>query len=314
MATKFGLILVPSLLWLAWQRRLRGILLLALTIFVFFAVQGFKFDSESTRMIWWSIQNNAGGFEHQKWQNIITYLGVAIRALGIPVFIFAIVGLTRTRWREVLSRIVDMRLPASSAPARELTRHVRIIAVLPFALHALGLLAINTSFPRHALPLIPLALIAAAHGVEKNPRFRVIAALCLVWSGLLAWSDGRVFRDDPRERAWRELQRTHLGYPAGPMRGDAHVAVILENNIWRFERSELNPFRAPNELEMYNSSKEKLAAYQQFKQALAHGELKQVFQAGPLHILPEQFLYAAAWGSFEKFAGQCTLYERSASR
>lgn len=317
MAMKFGLILVPSLLWLAWQRRSRGILLSALTVFVFLAAQGFTFNSESIHKIW-SVtkRENFGSFDHQKWQNTITYFGVAIRALGIPVSIFAVIGLARTRWREALHGVANGDL-----------HHARIIAFLPFALHGVGLLAINTAFPRHALPLIPLATLFAARGIGKTPCFYAAAALCLGWSGLLAWSDGRVFRDDPCERALREIQRIHSDYSFKPTRKQRQFepfgvwremptygyVVIGEDRIGRFKRSEINPLRAPNEREIYNTSVDELRRYQRFSEEVAQGKWKQVFEAGPLNILPEQRLYDAAWGSFEKFAGKCTVYERSAS-
>jgi hypothetical protein len=301
MAMKFGLILVPSLLWLAWQQRARGILLIALIVFVFLAAQGFTFNSESVRMMW-SVtkRDNFGGFEHQKWQNIITYLGVAIRALGIPVFIFAVIALARARWREALHGVAHGHL-----------HHARIIAFLPFALHGIGLLAINTAFPRHALPLIPLATVVAACGIEKTSRVREAAALCLVWSGLLAWSDGRVFRDDPRERALREVQKIRASDSFKSTGKQAQLVTIRENRIGRFKRSEINPLRAPNERELYHASVDEFHRYQRFSEQVAHGRWKQVFEAGPLNVLPEQFLYDAAWGSFEKFAGKCTVYERS---
>lgn len=307
MATKFGMILVPSLLWLvcspAFGRNpdrlkagLQVLLLLLLAGFIFFAAQGFTFDRESVRMISLSVKkDNVGGFEHQKWQNIITYAGVAVRALGIPVLLFAVIGLVRarraTRFRNVPAAVW--------------------IALLPFALHALGLLAINTAFPRHLLPLVPLLLLAAARGVEGLPRLRLAAAtLCLGWSALLAWSDGRVFADDPREAAMRAVERMRAE-PAGGMPGAWKVATRSENVTWRFERSEVNPLRPPNERELYHASPAEFRRHRDFQAAVAEGAWKQVFEAGPLHLLPEQFLYDAAWGSFEKFAGKCAVYVRA---
>ena len=321
MAAKFGLILVPSLLWLMWRRRARGILLVVLTVLVFLAAQGFTFDSTSLHMIWSDMRNDTiGGFDHQKWQNIITYLGIAIRALGIPVFIFAVAGLVRARGREALHAIADGD-----------RRHTRIIAFLPFALHAVGLLGISTTFPRHALPLVPLAIIVAAGAIEKTSHFRAVAGFCLVWSGLLAWSDGRVFRDDPRERAVREIQKIRPDYSFKSMAKQTqfqirpdHVfksmaketqfVMIVESRAGRLKRSEINPLRAPNERELYHVSKEEFERYRRFNEEVARGRWKQVFEAGPLNILPEQFLYDAAWGSFEKVAGKCLVYERSPFR
>jgi hypothetical protein len=153
--------------------------------------------------------------------------------------------------------------------------------------------------------------IVAARGIEKTSHFRAAAVLCLIWSALLAWSDGRVFRDNPRERALREIQKARAAYSFKSMPKQTQVVMMVENRIWRFKRSEINPLRAPNEHELYNTSENEFHRYQQFNEEVARGRWKEVFEAGPLDILPEQFLYDAAWGSFEKFAGKCTVYKRS---
>lgn len=298
MATKFGLILLPSLCLLGClpatrltatrlKPALRLPLVLAIAGFVFQAAQGFTFDRESIRMISLSARvDNLEAFEHQKWQNIITYAGVAIRALGIPVFVFAVVGLVRA----------GRTARSGGIPAAVW------IALLPLALHALGLLAVNTSFPRHFLPLVPLPLIAAAHGIAGVPRLRVVfATLCLGWSALLAWSDGRVFAGDPREAARRAVPRPD-------------VLLVQEARVWRFERSEINPLRAPGGRELYHATADELRQFRDFKAAVARGEWRMIFEDGPSLCLPEQRLYDAAWGSFEKFAGKCTVYERVAPR
>ncbi len=330
MAAKFGMILIPSLLWLvcspAFRRsgfRLKAVLqttlLLLIALFVFLAAQGFTFDRESIRMISLSAQqDNLGGFEHRKWQNIITYSGVAIRALGIPVFSFAVIGLARVR-RAARSGDIPVAV---------------WIAFLPFALHALGLLAINTTFPRHFLPLVPLLLILAARSIEKLPRFRApVAAFCLAWSALLAWSDGFAFSHEPRF----ELMRNYLGTIKNPDReqifrrswsdpfyqnlpsacftphpNNAESVFLHEGWTWRFNRSEINPLSDPDKEQLYHASTDELRWYRAFKGSVARGTRKEIFEAGPPNILPEQFLYDAAWGSFEKFAGKCTVYERAA--
>ncbi|PYL39664.1 MAG: hypothetical protein DMF34_03365 [Verrucomicrobia bacterium] len=367
MATKFGIILVPSLIWLACgpvfgrnphrlKAGLQAVLLLLIATSVFLAAQGFTFDGKSIRMILLSAeQDEIGGFEHQKWQNIITYLGVSIRSLGIPVFVFAAIGCARVfqAWRGSRStRDIDARTATATL----------LIAFLPFALHAVGLLAINTAFPRHFLPLVPLLLIAAAYGIEKLPRLRAPAVtLCLGWSVLLAWSDGRVFVEDPREKAYAWLRtRTDIS-PAyvwsdsrftirrpSPKQQDVRdmwqVRFVVLSEAWtcRFERSEWNPLRAPNERQLYHVSPDAYFVYCGFKHLVVSDALperpayetlarelhrlgtraeyllgpynsckyrREVFRAEPLKILPEQILYDAAWGSFEKLAGKCVVYD-----
>ena len=307
MATKFGLILIPSLIFLLWQlnSRARRAGFLTATAFVFFAAQGFAFNMESVHAIWRSFTlDNAGGFEHNKLLNVLTYAGVMIRALGLPVVGLLVLFLARRSWT---------RPPV-----------VQVVALLPFALHGVGLLLINTAFPRHALPLIPVACIAAAAGVGLLPRHRIqLAAVCLAWSLALAWSDGTVFRVDPRERAkaWMETNVSntvrvwadphHHGkawHTSADRPSEANLLVLTEAWTWRFERSEINPLGAPSEAELYHATASDLAWYLRLNDLVAQGTWKKIYEACPLHILPEQFAYAAAWGSFEKFAGRCAVY------
>jgi hypothetical protein len=318
MATKFGVILIPSLLWLAWRQRARGLLLPLVAGFIFLALQDFMFNGDSVRAIWQGFtRDNAGGFEHAKWQNLITWSGVLVRTLGLPVFIFAIIGLARIRRRAAASPEI--------APTPD--KAAAMIAFLPFALHALGLFAINTAFPRHILPLIPPLLIAAAAGIARLPRGRTAAAIaCLAWSALLAWSDGRTFRADPRERVFASLPEgqapvwadAFFKIPLDRIRAErpsqAQAIILTEAWTWRFERSEINPLRPPGERELYHTDANDLAWYHRFREAEARGGWKEIARAGPVLILPEQFLYDTAWGSFEKFAGRCTAYARITPR
>lgn len=308
MATKFGLVLVPSLLFLAWRHRLRGAAALAVTAAVFVAAQGFAFDAESVRAIWRSFtEDNAGGFVHDKWLNAPVYAAVLVRSIGIPAALLALAGLARCR--------------TLSAPRREL-----VAAFLPFALHAAGLLAINTAFPRHALPLIPPLLVFAALGLARLPeRARSpVAALAVAWSLALAWSDGRVFSRDPREQVadWmareqpREVAVWTDPFWQGPAAqtpaarpSQARLLVLNEAWTWRFERSEVNPLRAPDAARLYHAEPGDLVWYTRLQDALAAGQIHVVAAAGPTVWLPEQIAYDRAWGSFEKFAGRSVVID-----
>ena len=312
MALKFGLVLLPSLLFLAWRHRLRGAAALGVTVLVFLAAQGFAFDLESVRAIWRSFtQDNAGGFTHAKWLNAPVYAAVLVRALGFPAAILAALGLFNLR--------------ALAAPRRDM-----LVALLPFVLHGAGLLAINTAFPRHALPLLPPLFVLAALGLLRlrKPMQLPAAAVAVLWSLGLAWSDGRVFREDPREAAveWmnRNLPRESAVWTdpfwqgpavatAAERPSQARYLVLSEAWTWRFGRSELNPFRAPGEAELYHAEPGDLAWYARLEEAVAAGAVKEAAAFGPRNLFPEQRLYDAAWGRFEKFAGRVRVLELPAA-
>ncbi len=320
MALKFGLVLLPSLLGLAWlagrsaPRRgvgawLAGLAIPAYAGVAFLAAQGFAFDAETLHQIGLSMRaDNLGGFVHPKYLNVITYAGVALRALGLPILLAAAWAVIRTDWRA-----------AAAGPAR----HLFTVAFLPFLLHGVGLLLIHTCFPRHFLPLVPLALLAAARAAERLPgRFPLVAAGLVIWSALLAGFDRIPFQFDVRLRA-REVALARgtriwadpfFKLPLGPAAVDrpsqADLLILTESWTWRFERSELNPLRAPGDAELYHAQPGDLTWYRQLRQVTSLGPPWRTVWMNFLTPMPEQVLYESLWGSFEKFAGTCAIYYR----
>ena len=180
-AVKFAAILVPSLaiLFVAGLRpsrrgRLLGVAGLASGVFIFFALQGFQFGPQSIASRRAGLlQDNLGGFVHNKWLNPPVYAVELIRACGIPVIACSIVF--------ALSRIRRVRVSSDAAS------WMRLAALLPFALHAAAINALNVPFPRHLLPLVPGIAIATALFIDARPKRRAVwAALAIAWSATLA--------------------------------------------------------------------------------------------------------------------------------
>ncbi len=307
MAMKFGLVLIPSVLLLAFlfrpRRPLAAILFLGVAVLAFLAAQGFRFGLDGVGMIWKSFtqENVAGGGGPSFW-NPLVYAAELVRILGLPVVLLLFLCGRGVR-----------RLPA---PA--------VAAFLPIALHAVSIQFLGLPFPRHLLPVVPLLLVAVAVIANGLPRFRVPAiVIALIWTGILGISDQVAFHQDPRVSAVNWLARTAPQdrtlwadpyfkirvedfYPPGsPTQAD--YLVRHEGWWYRFGRSELNPAGLPAGGPLYHARPVDREIFLQQESDVASGKRRVVFRKGPPLILPEQWLYHRLWGSLEKFAGTCDV-------
>jgi len=317
MAVKFGFAIVPSVLLLAGSfarvRRLNGFFgLVALCLVAFLTAQGFAFRADFFGDLYASVtQDNLSAVARNKWWNPVVYGVQLVRGLGLPVALLGGVGLvarvrSRRRWEWSI-----------------------LVAGLPVLLHGGGILFLSTTFPRHLLLLVPALIIAAAVVVSRLVQYRDgIAVLCLLWSGVLAITDNWALWRDGRGQvfAWMAAhvsQETEVWadpyfkipvgrfYPSvAPQR--AKVLLLHEGWIYRFRRSELNPFAVPErERELYHARPAHLAWYRELKREIADGHWIQAAESRSPTPLPEQRLYDWLWGSFNKFAGKSRALVRA---
>ena len=316
MATKFGVVLLPSLVWMGLRygrsRRYGWVVVFLLVSAVtFMAAQGFSFNGESIREIRRSfVGENASGAGAQWLANPVVCTIELLRVVGLPAAALALLGLGR------LER-----------PRRGQFPVVALVALLPIALHAVGLLFMRLPFPRHILPLVPLALLATAIGVGGLRRGRRVAVVVvLLWSGVLALTDAQALWQDARGKVFEwmaanEAQDTDVWadpyfklpwqafYPATPSE-EAGAILLHEGWTYRFGRSELNPFAAPAPGALYHATTRDAERHEALLREWAEGRLMLVARAAPPEWLPEQRLYTKLWGHLNKFAGECILLRR----
>jgi hypothetical protein len=316
MATKFGVVLLPSLVWMGLRygrARRHGwvAVFLLVSAVAFMAAQGFSFNGESVREIRRSfVGENAAGAGAQWLTNPVVCAVELLRVVGLPAAALALLGLGR------LERPRRGHFPMAA-----------LIAFLPIALHAIGLLFMRLPFPRHILPLVPLALMATAVGVGGLHRSRRVAVVVvLLWSGVLALTDAQALWRDARGKVFEWMaanQSQDTGvwadpyfklpwqtfYPAAPSEA-AGALVLHEGWTYRFGRSELNPFAAPEPGALYHATARDAERHEALLREWSEGRLVVAARAAPPEWLPEQWLYTKLWGHLNKFAGECILLRR----
>jgi len=309
MGLKFGVVLLPSVVLLGIKYRRYAIHLWAVAGIFFFLIQGFEFGRENLRQIWHMfLTDNATrrGFCY-RW-NLPVYLVEYVRACGVPVVLVSLFLASRVWRKETRGCTLGYR---------------HMVAFLPFILHAIGLLGLAVPFPRHLLPLVPLGMIVAARGLWHLTSRKRMAVVCVAWAAILSICDAAGFWFDARRGA---LQWIHTNVPPGtavfvdrgfrvPLPEYAHprkwyrAKVFIRHEAWtyRFRRSELHPFGPPSCRELYHASAVDKLVYRKIRHWKRKGRLRLVYFARPPCIMPEDFLYRYLWGSFNKFAGGCSV-------
>lgn len=315
MAVKFGPVLIPSLLMLPFllpRKRELPLLLFPFTVILtFLGLQSFHFGRENLDLVWQMyLQDNVQTATAAHLSNPLVYGFQLLRILGLPVVTLVILFVPRA--------------PSAFRQVR-FTKGL-IIGFLPILLHFISILSVGLPFPRHLLPVLPAFILLAAGEWSALPSGkRTSAILVLGWSLLITLSDQYAFRNDSRAQAdlWLAGQKTE----GKTMWADPYIKIslsdrcraglpgadyVLRHEGWyyRFERSELSPFRKPDPSRLYHATSSDWAVHKRLEDEIASGQRYVAFEAKPLLIMPEQWLYDKAWGSLEKFAGACVILAR----
>ena len=320
MAVKFGPVLIPSLLMLAFllpRKRAWPLLLFScVAVVTFLGLQSFRFGRDNLDLVWLMyLQDNVQAAAATKTLNPLVYAFQLFRILGLPVV--ALILLFVPRLRSVSRQV---RFPKGL-----------LVGLLPILLHFISILSAGLPFPRHLLPVLPAFILLATGGWNALPSGkRNSAILVLSWSLLITLPDQLAFWKDSRSTACQWLAKQKTGgktvwadpYIKIPLAHRYHIAglpgadYVLRHEGWyhRFERSELSPFQKPGPDQLYHASGSDWTAHQRLEEEIVSGRRTVALVDKPLLIMPEQWVYDKAWGSLEKFAGSCVILTRQSDR
>lgn len=210
------------------------------------------------------------------------------------------------------------------------------IVVLPIALYAVSICFLDVPFPRHTLPMIPLACIVSSYGflrlvrggAVKKLRVSGSALLLIVIFYLLACviQNEYYFFHDTRETAsrwiksniprWERIKVTdYVRIPS--LRGthrivssyNASFIVLHESYYYRYIRSAVSPLRKyPKWNEIYHGKYEDYLNIQRLFSGQLNYRLVKTFPA--TIYMPEHYVYKKLFGRFTWFTGDVLIYEQ----
>ena len=329
-AVKFGFITLIPLFYLLWKERHRwpGIAGLSLFVFSFLIWNGnqtpFRQINSITKLL---LSDNFMMREHHRWLNPFVYGFDLIPGLGLPIFVFAGIGLAALIKQGFYN------------PKRSSKNRVRLICLeLPLFYYAAVLCGMTLPFARHILPLLPYLAMVAAYGfmwTVKKRLFRRWAMLLFVFvfayqAFCVGWNEKRFVLDPfflarawvmdhtaENEKVWFAIPNFYAqAFPPKKLAGSyatADYLLVSERMTMSFRRSSLTPLtNHPALSEGYHL---KLLKDPLFLRDVYEGRngFKPAAFFGSSEIFPEFWLYKRLFGSYVWRTGDWIIYRREAS-
>lgn len=268
----------------------------------------------------WPTTHLGSGFGSIGWnkldRNLLNLPLVIIVSIGLPASLLTIPGI-----RRALADRHNLRLWLCFLP------------VIAWGLYML-LVAPRTTY-RHYLPLVPLACLLAAYGLDtlRLARSRLFLAVFFLWPALLQLDMQLDFHHDTRRQAV-DWYRDHPGarifatfYAAPPpdhrpmfqlfreefAMGDAAILkqadylVLSENWYETAQRQELNGLRTRHLDRLVKTTPERALLYRQIL-AGEHPNLVLEREYRVQNFMPELVLHKSFYGTFQKFLGDLKIY------
>ncbi|MFK7830130.1 MAG: ArnT family glycosyltransferase [Congregibacter sp.] len=253
-----------------------------------------------------------------KWlRNALNIPLVLLLGIGVPAFLFLLVGVRRLY--------------------REASFDRRWLALLPLPAFALYMLFLApVTYYRHYLPLLPAACLVSAYGLYtlgRAPR-RAVLVLMLIWQAALAWDLVSDYHSDPRRAlaAWysehrpaRVLTSYYVNPPPGTgamhrtflpvdaTRSQARLRwgeVLILSENW-YDTAFANELNGPLVDRPQQLIKTRPEAVEFYRTALAdnHPMLRKAAHFSASTFMPELWLHYRYYGSFTQFVGDIVVFE-----
>ncbi len=296
-----------------------------IAIGAFYLSNGFYYTTDDFKIFFnMAFSDNISMRDHNKWLNPCVYLFQISCGVGLTTFLFFIGTLIR---KSTLLKGV-----------KQINWDTVFILYFPFSIYFLAISMLDVPFSRHLLPLIPVICIAAADGAgrfgcylwrqDKLKTLMVVFFIIFTYQFIYNYSIQRYFDRDPRYKAQRWMDNNvemgtaiaaskyaHLSYGHHVLPNldnhlhQAEYIVLHESYYYRYMRSELNPLKAPENInEVYRGSQKNMDSIDRLFREEMPFELVKSYKIKT--FTPELWLYKKVLGTYPLFLGDMLIYKR----